>query len=374
MKIVFTGGGTGGHIFPIIAIIREIRKISSDKVKIFYLGPKDEFAQIFLTDEEVKVKWIICGKLRRYLNFASFFQNIFDILKIPIGTLQAFVYLFFINPDLIFSKGGFGSIPTVIAGWLLRIPIFLHESDAVPGLANRFLAKFALEIFVSFPRTLYFPINKMTLVGNPIRIEILKGNKSEAIEYFKITQEKPVILIIGGSQGAQRINEKILLTLNELLENFEIIHQTGTKNFKELVAEAEAIVKKDLLKYYHPIPFLREDELKKAYSVCDIIVARAGSGTIFEIAALGKPSILIPLPESAQDHQLKNAYAYFESGATIVIEEKNFTPSFFLNKLKFLFNQTEELEKMSIAAKNFSRSFAAKVIAHYIFEFLKKER
>jgi UDP-N-acetylglucosamine--N-acetylmuramyl-(pentapeptide) pyrophosphoryl-undecaprenol N-acetylglucosamine transferase len=372
MKIVFTGGGTGGHIFPIIAIIRELRKISGGKVEFFYIGPRDEFAQTFLPQEDVKVKWIICGKLRRYFNLKSFFQNLVDFFKIPIGILQSFFYLFFLNPDLIFSKGGYGSLPVVISGWVLRIPIFLHESDVVPGLVNRFLAKFALEIFVSFPRTIYFPQNKMVVVGNPIRLELLKGNKKEAIEYFKITGEKPVILVLGGSQGAQRINDKILMILNQLLENFELIHQTGIKNFKEVEAEAEAIIKKELKKYYHSFPFLKEEELKKAYAACDLIVARAGSGTIFEIAALGKPSILIPLPESAQDHQLKNAYAFFENKATIVIEEKNFTPGFFLERLKFLFSHPEELEKMSRAAKDFSRPFAAKIMAHYIFEFLTK--
>jgi UDP-N-acetylglucosamine--N-acetylmuramyl-(pentapeptide) pyrophosphoryl-undecaprenol N-acetylglucosamine transferase len=320
----------------------------------------------------VKIKWVICGKFRRYLNLKSFFQNLIDLFKIPIGIFQTFFYLFFINPDLIFSKGGYGSLPAVISGWVLGIPIFLHESDVVPGLVNRFLGKLATEIFVSFPKTLYFPQDKMVVVGNPIRLELLKGEKREAMEYFKISGEKPVILILGGSQGAQRINEKILMILNELLENFEIIHQTGDKNFKEVELQAEGIMKKELKRYYHPFPFLKEEQLKRAYAVCDLVVARAGSGTIFEIAALGKPSILIPLPESAQDHQLKNAYSYFESKATVVMEEKNFTPGFFLERLKFLFTHKEELEKMSKAAKDFSKPLAAKIIAYYIFEFLTK--
>jgi UDP-N-acetylglucosamine--N-acetylmuramyl-(pentapeptide) pyrophosphoryl-undecaprenol N-acetylglucosamine transferase len=371
MKIVFTGGGTGGHIFPIIAIIRELRKISNE-FEFFYIGPRDEFAQTFLPYEDVKIKWVICGKFRRYLNLKSFFQNLIDLFKIPIGIFQTFFYLFFINPDLIFSKGGYGSLPAVISGWVLGIPIFLHESDVVPGLVNRFLGKLATEIFVSFPKTLYFPQDKMVVVGNPIRLELLKGEKREAMEYFKISGEKPVILILGGSQGAQRINEKILMILNELLENFEIIHQTGDKNFKEVELQAEGIMKKELKRYYHPFPFLKEEQLKRAYAVCDLVVARAGSGTIFEIAALGKPSILIPLPESAQDHQLKNAYSYFESKATVVMEEKNFTPGFFLERLKFLFTHKEELEKMSKAAKDFSKPLAAKIIAYYIFEFLTK--
>jgi len=372
MKVVFTGGGTGGHVFPIVAIIRELRKISKGEIEIFYIGPKDQFAQDCLSLEEVKVKWILCGKFRRYFTVQSIFLNLIDIFKIPIGILQAFFYVFFLNPDLIFSKGGFGSLPVVISGWILQIPVFLHESDSVPGLANKILSKFALEIFVSFPDTPYFPKDKMVVVGNPIRIELMKGERKEGMKYFKISGEKPVILVLGGSQGAQRMNDKILLILNRLLKNFEVIHQTGEKNFKEVELEAKIILKEELKKYYHPFPFLKEEELKKAYAVCDLVIARAGSGTIFEIAAMGKPSILIPLPESAQDHQIQNAYTYLRYGGTIVIEERNFTPGLFVERLKFLFSHKEELERMAKCAKKFAKPLAARVIANYIFEFLTK--
>ena len=373
MKILFTGGGTGGHIFPIIAIAREIRKLSPKEVEFFYLGPKDPFGEIFLSQEDIKAKTIFSGKIRRYFNLKSFFENLVDILfKIPIGIFQAFFYIFFLAPDLIFSKGGFGSLPGVISGWLLRVPIFLHESDSFPGMGNLFLARFSLEIFVSFPRTLYFPQGKMILVGNPIRRELLEGSKEEAQDFFKLSGGKPVILILGGSQGAQRINDKILEILPEILKDFELIHQSGEKNFAQVKAEAEVILTKDLKKYYHLFPFLKEEELKKAYAVSDLIVSRAGSGSIFEIAALEKPSILIPLPEAAQNHQLENAYKYAQNGAAIVLEEENFTSRFFLEKLKYLFSHPEELEKMSLAAKEFSKPMAAKIIAEYIVSYLTK--
>ena len=371
MRILFTGGGTAGHIFPIIAIAREIRRISPKEIDFFYLGPKDPFGEILLSQEGIKVKTIFCGKFRRYFNLRSFFENLVDILfKIPIGIFQAFFYIFFLAPDLIFSKGGFGSIPGVIGGVLLRVPIFLHESDARPGMTNRFLARFSLEIFVSFPRTLYFPLEKMILVGNPIRREILEGKKEEAKDFFKLSSDRPVILILGGSQGAQRINDKILEILPEILKNFELIHQSGEKNFAQLKAEAEVITPVSLKKYYHLFPFLKEEELKKAYTACDLIVSRAGSGSIFEIAALGKPSILIPLPEAAQGHQLENAYKYSQNGAALVLEEENFTPHFFLEKLNYLFSHPEELEKMEKAAKEFSKPMAAKIIASYIISYL----
>jgi len=374
MKILFTGGGTGGHVSPIVGITREIRRIYPGKdLRFFYIGPEDEFGEIFLSHEGIEIKRVLAGKIRRYTDWKSISKNLVDcLIKIPIGAIQAFFYIFVISPDLIFSKGGFGSIPVVIGGWLLRTPIFSHESDISPGLANRFLSRFALAIFVSFQKTEWFPLSKMILVGNPIRREILEGSREIAQELFKLSGEKPVILILGGSQGAQRINDKILEILPELLKDFELIHQCGEKNFKEVRAEAKVVITEGLEKYYHPVPFLKEEELKHAYRAADLIVSRAGSGSIFEIAAVGKPSILIPLPEAAQNHQVKNAYAYAQSEASIVMEEANFTPRFFLEKLKDLFSHPEELEKMTNRAKEFAKPQSAKIIAEHIINYLTK--
>jgi UDP-N-acetylglucosamine--N-acetylmuramyl-(pentapeptide) pyrophosphoryl-undecaprenol N-acetylglucosamine transferase len=372
MKIVFTGGGTGGHIFPIIAIVRQLKKKSPSKnLGLFYIGPKDNFGTLF-SQEGIKTFYILSGKLRRYLDPLSLILNGFDIfLKIPIGFLQSFIYLFFLAPDVIFSKGGYGSFPVVFAGKILGIPIFLHESDSVPGLANRFLAHFAIEIFVSFPDTFYFPKDKIILVGNPIREELLNGNKNEAQKYFQLTGEKPIILILGGSQGAQRINDKVLEVLPHLLKDFEIIHQCGEKNFKSVKKEAEIFIDEYLRKFYHPYPFLNEQELKLAYCVADLVISRAGAGVIFELSALGKPSILIPLPESAQEHQVRNAYIFAKSGAALILEEENFTPLFFVERIKYLFENPEYLEKMRKAAKEFARIKAAEIIAEYLLEFLE---
>ncbi len=374
MKILFTGGGSGGHIVPIIAITREIRRIYPKKdLQFFYLGPKDEFGSIFLSQEGIKIKQILAGKVRRYINWKSLLENLVDLcFKIPFGILQSFFYIFFLSPNLIFSKGGFGSIPGIIAGKILLTPIFLHESDVIPGVANRFLSKFALEIFVSFPRTEYFPLKKMVLVGNPVRKEVLEGSREEARKFFKLKSDKPVILILGGSQGAQRINDKILEVLAQLLENFELIHQCGEKNFAQVKAEAKVMIQEYLGVSYHLYPFLKEHEIRLAYAASDLIVSRAGSGSIFEIAAAQKPSILVPLPNSAQNHQVKNAYAYAENGACQVFEETNFTPHFFLERLKQLFSQPEELKRMREKAKEFSRPQAAKIIANYLVEYLVK--
>ncbi|MBI4101471.1 MAG: UDP-N-acetylglucosamine--N-acetylmuramyl-(pentapeptide) pyrophosphoryl-undecaprenol N-acetylglucosamine transferase [Candidatus Nealsonbacteria bacterium] len=377
MKILFTGGGSGGHILPIVAVTREIRKIhlgspDGKKLEFFYVGPKDEFQEILLAQEGIGVKKILAGKIRRYLNWKSVLQNIGDVLfKIPLGVLQSFFYLFLLMPDLIFAKGGFGSFPTVVSGWILRIPVLLHESDIAPGLANKILSKFSTKIFTSFPKTEYFSPKKMAIAGNPIRKEILTGTKEEGRALFRITREKPVILILGGSQGAQRINDKILEILPDLLKEFEVIHQCGEKNFQEVRDEAKAILVPEQENSFHLFPFMKEEELKQALAVADLAVSRAGSGSIFEIAAAGLPSVLIPLPESAQNHQVKNAYAYGNTGASIVLEEANFTPHFFLEKLKYLFSQPADLKRMSEAAKSFAKPEAAKQIAEYVVNALK---
>jgi UDP-N-acetylglucosamine--N-acetylmuramyl-(pentapeptide) pyrophosphoryl-undecaprenol N-acetylglucosamine transferase len=381
MKILFTGAGSGGHIYPIIAITREIKKIyyqrglSLEELNFYYIGPRDNLNLSLLEQEKIEVKTILAGKIRRYIGIKSFFQNLIDVLfKTPIGLLQAFWYIFFLAPDLIFSKGGYGSIPAVFSGWLLQVPIFLHESDVIIGLANRILSRFSLEIFTSFPveKTEFLSPEKMISIGNPIRREILEGKKEEAQKLFNLSGLKPVILILGGSQGAQRINDKILEILPEFLKDFEIIHQAGLGNFKQVQSEAKVVIPPELEKYYHLFPFLNEEELKNGYAVSDLIVSRAGSGSIFEIAALGKPSILIPLSESAQNHQLKNAYYFAESGASIVIEESNFTPHFFLEKLKYLFSQRRDMKEMAEKAKNFSRPKAAQILSEYIVEYLNQ--
>lgn len=375
MKILFTGGGTGGHIFPILAIVQEIKKLSSkeeeaEPVFLLYMGPKDKFAPL-LKREGVRVKGILTGKMRRYFTPLALLQNLIDLVfKIPLGTLQAFFTLFFWAPDVIFSKGGYGSLPVVLAGRLLQIPVILHESDIAPGFANRLLAKLAMEIFVSFPQTQDLPPDKMLLVGNPIRQELLEGSVEEGQRIFQLTGEKPVVLIMGGSQGAQRINDMILNILPEWVKYFEILHLTGPKHFESISREAEVVLRQDLKKYYHPVGFLEREQLKHAFAGCHLIVSRAGSGTIFEIAALGKPSILIPLPEAAQDHQLKNAYSFAKAGATIVIEHANLTPHFLLEKIRYLFSHPEEFKRLAQKAREFARPKAGKIIAEYLIAFL----
>lgn len=374
MKILFAGGGSGGHIFPIIAIAREIKK-THPKADIIYMGPEDELSSKTFFKEGIKTCFIFSGKIRRYFNPISFLENIFDVLiKIPLGIIQAFLILFFIAPDLIFCKGGYGSLPAAIAGSLLGIPIVLHESDVAPGLANRILSRFSKIIFVSFPakQTSDFPFAKMIEMGNPIRPGLLDIEPNFAKNELRISSNKPVLLVLGGSQGSARINNLLIQILPKVLNEFEIIHQTGYNDFERIRSEFLACIPNDLQSSYHIYPFLTEIQIKSAMSLAACIVGRAGAGTIFEIAAFHKPSILIPLSESAQNHQTKNAYAYAKSGAAIVLEEKNCTPAFFSEKVFDLIT-FGNLELMAKAAAEFGKPQAASNIAKFITDFLDKK-
>jgi len=371
MRIVFTGGGTAGHIYPLFTVARELKKnYPFAGFEFWYIGPKDDFAKTILTLGGIRVKTVLAGKFRRYFSF----YNILDFFKTPIGVLQAFYHIFILSPDVIFSKGGYGSIPAILAGWLLQTPIFLHESDITPGMANRLASKFAVEIFISFSvnETDFFPARKMLSVGNPIRLEILDGSLDEAKRVFELAGGKPVIFIMGGSQGAQKINDNILSILPEMLNDFEVIHQTGNKNFKEIQEESKFILTQNAKKYYHPIPFLDVKNMAHALKTADLIISRAGSGSIFEIAASGKPCILVPLEGSAQDHQVRNAYAVSQKGAALVIEEGNFRPHFVLERIKFLFSNPDRMKEMGKRAKEFSRPYSARIIAEYLMAYLSQ--
>ncbi|MBI4123175.1 MAG: UDP-N-acetylglucosamine--N-acetylmuramyl-(pentapeptide) pyrophosphoryl-undecaprenol N-acetylglucosamine transferase [Parcubacteria group bacterium] len=373
MKILLTGGGTGGHVVPLVALIRELRRVVPAKdLKFLYLGPKDEFAKLVLSHEGIATGTVLAGKIRRYGGILPTLENILDMaVKMPIGIMQAFWKIFFFSPDVVFSKGGYGALPITIAARMLGVPVFLHESDAVPGRANVFASHFALKVFTSYPKTPDFKSSKVMHVGNFVRREMLTGSKEEATSIFNLVGDKPVLLVLGGSQGSQRMNDMILASLDDLLSDFEIIHQAGFKNADQVRKEAAVVINPAMEKYFHVVSFMRETDLRHAYAASDLILSRSGAATIFELAALGKPAILVPLPESAQNHQVRNAYRYAQTGAALVLEESNLTPRFFLEKLRYLFSHTEELQKMAAAAKSFARPEAANIAARVLVEYLK---
>ncbi len=369
MRILFTGGGTGGHFYPIVAIYRKIKEIVEQEqlldAKMYYIGP-DDFGMETLRKDQIEVVRIVSGKWRRYASF----QNVIDIFKIIAGTVKAFFVLFRIMPDVIFSKGGYGSIPVVLVSAVYRIPLIVHESDSRPGLVNSFAARFADRVAISFDSARkYLPQKSaIALVGNPIRDAVLGGSRDAAQEEFAIFSSRPVVVIIGGSQGSQPINQAVIGVIRELATDFEILHQTGKENFEAVSGEASVILSKEERTYYHPIAFFDERNIRNAYAIADVVVSRAGAASIFEIAAVGKPAILIPLKGSAQEHQRENAYEYAEHGAADIIEEDNLTPSVLLNEIRKLAVDQERRKLMSERALQFAKPDAAEVIAREIFK------
>ena len=285
------------------------------------MGPKDNHSLVFI-QKGFNISNIISGKIRRYFSF----QNFLDVPKFFIGFFDALFKLYFIMPNVIFSKGGTGAFPVVLAANFYRIPVVIHESDAKPGLTNLLSSYFSKKIFVSFPSVLkYFDPSKTELTGTPVREELLinRTTKEAAREMLGFSSSIPLIFIYGGSQGSVRINNLILENLKDLLEICQIIHQTGERNFEEVQKLSKAVLLETSFdNRYEILPYVNDD-LRSIFDACDLVIGRSGSATIFEIAAFGKASILIPLKESANDHQKENAYAFAQNGASVIIEEDN---------------------------------------------------
>ena len=378
MRILFTGGGTGGHTTPIVAIIREVKRLYPSEhispLELYFIGPKGAFEEEALKREGVEIQYVVGGKLRRYLSAKSFL----DIFKVGIGLMQSLWKLYRIMPDIVWAKGGFGSLGVGLTSWLYRIPLVIHESDTVPGLTNRLLGIFSTQIGVSFESAgKLFPKEKTALVGNPIRETVLKADPEKARKYFKFPKsDRPVLMVMGGSQGAQKLNDLIAKSIHDLLPKYQIIHQVGLKNYNAFKTELKDVygVDTDKEENYALHAYLDEREQGLAYSISDMFISRAGAGTIFEIAALGKPSILIPLPHAASNHQAKNAFHFARRGAAVVLQQKNLTPHLLLNEINHILDNPILMAQMAKRAKEIAKPEASLTIASNLMELAIKKR
>ena len=368
MKIAFTGGGTGGHFYPIIAVAEAIHDIVVEEKminpKLYFISPTP-YDQKMLFDYGIIYKKVSTGKLRRYFSIL----NLFDFFRTGIGVLKALWTLFTIYPDIIFSKGGYGSFPVVLAGKILGIPIIIHESDSTPGKVNIWAGKFAKKIAVSYPEAAeHFPKEKVAWTGNPVRKKIKFVSNEGAAEYLNLESTIPTILILGGSQGSKIINDAIFEALPVLLEKYQIIHQVGVKNIKGILELKNTLLKDhQYIRRYKPYKYLNDLAMKMAAGAADVVISRAGS-TIFEIANWHKPSIIIPITKSNDNHQLKNAYIYARTGAASVIEEKNIFDDILLIEIDRILNNEEIKNKMIEETKSFAKPEAANLIAKEIIK------
>lgn len=367
-RVLLLGGGSGGHVFPLIAVADSLKEKSGSigaSLELMVMG-EGEFLKNACAERGLLFKPIMSGKMRRYFSVLNFL----DIFKIPVGLLQSLWYIFWFMPDVVFSKGGYASLPGAFVSWLYLVPIYIHESDSVPGLSNKIIGSMARAVFTSFQSAeKHFKAGKTFLVGNPVRKDLFTTDRVASSQVLGLDQSKKTVLVIGGSQGAQKVNEIILNSLVMMASKFQIIHQCGQGQYNAVKAEADRLIKEgeghyadNIRNNYKLFPFLDSKQYAAALSACDIVISRAGAGSISEIALAGKPAILIPLSTKAsRGEQITNALEFAKYGA-VYIEEENLNPNILINQIESLL-EPDKYQTISEKIKTFASPDAADKIA-----------
>lgn len=361
MKLVFTGAG-GGHFYPLIAVAERVRKeVFAQKLTnpdLYFLSdaPYDERALFEIGMKFIKIP---AGKLRLYPSF----ETVTGLFKTFWGVLVALKVLYRIYPDVVFAKGGYASFPVLLAARILSIPVVVHESDTVAGRTTKWAGKFAERIAISYKEAAqFFPKERLAYTGQPIRDKILP--KEDFSRVYPVDKKRPVLFILGGSQGAVRLNETIIQALPALLENFDVVHQAGVNNIENIKMVTSSFLKDHKFKdHYFVDGFI---DVSVFYPKVDLVITRAGSA-LFEIALWQLPNIIIPIPETISRDQRSNAYAFAKMGLSSVIEEDNLTPNILISEIVRIFSNKDVYEKMMNKAKDFQISrTAATVIAREV--------
>jgi UDP-N-acetylglucosamine--N-acetylmuramyl-(pentapeptide) pyrophosphoryl-undecaprenol N-acetylglucosamine transferase len=374
-RVLLVGGGSGGHVYPLVAVARalQMRARSQNKKLELLLFGDGPYAARAAREAGIRYRSIVAPKLRRYASAA----NLLDIFKIPLALAQSLWHLFWFMPDAVFAKGGYTcAFPTWVAR-LYMIPVYLHESDSVPGLANKILAKRSTLVFTSFPSAdAYFAeMGRATLsVGNPIRLELGTGDHTAALAALQLSKDQKTLLIVGGSQGAQQLNDVVLNSLVQMVQKgYNVIHQTGDANFDQVKKAVEQYMREGADSYaaliaaqYRVYPFLDESAMATAYAAADIIVTRAGAVALAEIAYLGKPMIIVPLAGSANDHQAHNAAALVPFGG-VVVDGANISPQILLQQVERLLDPAVYAD-VGRRLKEFAKPDAADKIAEVLLK------
>ena len=326
-RIILTGGGTAGHVTPNIALLPRLKELQYD---IHYIGSYNGMEKNLIEKQNIPYHGISSGKLRRYFSLKNF-TDPFRVLK---GFSEANKLMKKLKPDVIFSKGGFVSVPVVIAGKRNHVPVIIHESDMTPGLANKISIPSATKVCCNFPETLQsLPADKAVLTGSPIRQELMTGDKDRARAFCGFKDIKPVILIVGGSLGAAAVNDAVRGVLPELLKEFQIIHLCGKGKLDASLTNTEGYVQFEYI----------QDELKDLFALSDIVISRAGANAICELLALRKPNLLIPLSAKAsRGDQILNARSFERQGFSLVIEEEDLTDELLLSSIHKLYENRDE--------------------------------
>ncbi len=357
-----TGGGTAGHVIPNIALIDELKR---DGYEIVYIGSKNGIEKKLITAEGIRYIPISTGKLRRYFSW----ENFTDFFRVIAGIFQSIHIIRKEKPNIIFSKGGFVSVPVVIGGFFNRRNILVHESDLSIGLANKIASKFAKKVLTSFEKTVtLFPSKKAIYTGSPIRKSLSQGDRKKALAFTGLKDDKPFIFLTGGSLGSKALNTALRNNLEELSKDFNIIHQCGKGNIDKALTTSNAADKdkKPSIPNYVQYEFIGE-ELADIFALSDLVISRAGANTIFELLNLNKPNLLIPLSRSAsRGDQIDNAGVFAKKGFSKVLFEEDLTDENFLTFIRETYEDKDELiSKMQEASKNIGNKKIIEIIKKY---------
>ena len=355
-KIILTGGGTAGHVTPNIALLPKLREAGYD---ISYIGSYNGMEKQLIEEQNIPYYGISSGKLRRYFDL----KNISDPFKVIKGLGQSIRLMRRLKPDIVFSKGGFVSVPVILAAKFCRIPSIIHESDLTPGLANKIAIPAATKVCCNFPETLkYLPENKAVLTGSPIRQELLSGDPQRARTLCKFHSDKPTLFIIGGSSGSRFINDTVRGVLPELLKDFQVIHMCGKGNLDASLSDTDGYMQFEYI----------GAELNDVFALSDLVLSRAGANSICELLALHKPNILIPLSANAsRGDQILNARSFEKQGFSVVLEEESITPE---NLIKTIRETFANRKQYTDAMKNSNMIDSVEKIVSLIEDAAKRQK
>lgn len=359
IKVLITGGGTGGHIYPAIAVAQGLKK-DNEIEKIFYVGCKKNMEKTIVLAENIDFYSInVSGMPRKKdLKLIKWF------IELGIAAVKSCYYILKLKPDIVFGTGGYVSGPVLLAAKILNVPFVIHDPDAHPGIVNKFTANSASAVSTAFEQAKkYLKSNNIILNGNPVRANFLYVNKEEAIKELGLNPAKKTVLVMGGSQGAKTINDSILGALPDLINKYEfqVIHQTGSKNYEEFI---QNLTEKHLEMINNPCYIVKPffDNIEIPLNAADLAVSRAGSLSISELNLCGLPSVLVPYPYAAADHQRFNARALEEAGASVYLEDSECNPEKLLSLIISIFDNPEKLEQMKQSNKNLAKPQATENI------------
>lgn len=350
--IVFTGGGTAGHVLPTKPVIEQFQ---SRNDRVVFVGSRSGLERQLVSDWGIEFREITAGKLRRYFSF----ENLIDAFRVPIGILQAWLLLFRIKPNAVFSKGGYVAFPVVFAAWLLRIPVVAHESDLSPGLATRLCTPFVKTQCVSFAQT-KTKAKRVVVTGTPIRGELRAGDAMRAMNWLNLTSDSRVLVVVGGSLGAEAINQVIHTSIDKLAQEFEVIHVCGKGNVNESLRS---------VKNYHQFEYISE-HWGDVLALAEVVVSRSGANALFELLSLRKPNLLIPLPMTqSRGDQIENAELAEINGWSLVLPEEQCNQTSLLDSLELI---TENLPHWEAKLQTFESKDSANLIVAEIEQVLNE--